>query len=524
MNHNRLLSLIDLHQTKLLFAVAALLLFAGLGNSGIYILDEARNAQAAREMMDQHEWLIPTFNGELRPHKPPLHYYFMQLAYRTMGVNAGSARFFSAVFGWLTLSVTWFFCKRYVNISTANWSVIILLLSTHFLFEFRLAVPDPYLIFFITTGIFCFYAYATENKLSWLVGSAIAAGLATLAKGPVALLLPGITIFWWLLLQKKYELLFSWKIILYVLLVAIISLPWFIAIHYATNGIFTKEFFFQHNLSRFGDAMEGHGGLFIIVPFFVLLGLLPLSIFIGEVVKKWRSYKAHPLLLLCMQTTIVFVVFFSISGTKLPNYPMPVYPFVALLSGYWISRQTKEMAAKQYPFVVLLILTVLLTTAAFIGLVIEPATGPFTGWTTIFLVPVATALTGWLYLKRLGFKKSLFIVAGGYLLFNFLFLVLAYPAIYRNNPVAKTQHLLRKHEQVYAYKTYNPAYNFYLNKPIKVLDTAEELGALLQQPGIIKIISREAYLSELRQFPLKLIATERDLFETATTIILRSGK
>jgi 4-amino-4-deoxy-L-arabinose transferase-like glycosyltransferase len=524
MNQTRFSSFIDRHKTILLFIVAAFLLLAGLGDSGIYILDEARNAQAAREMMDRHEWLIPTFNGELRPHKPPLHYYFMQLAYRTMGMNAWSARFFSAVFGWFTIRVTWFFCKRYLDISAANWSVVILLLSTHFLFEFRLAVPDPYLIFFISSGIFCFYAYVTENKLSWLIGSAVAAGLATLAKGPVALLLPGIIILWWLVLKRKYQVLFSWKTILYFLLIGITALPWFIAIHYATDGTFTTEFFFQHNLSRFGDAMEGHGGLFIIVPFFVLLGLLPFSIFIGEVAKKWRIYKDQSLLLLCMQTTIAFVVFFSISGTKLPNYPMPVYPFVALLSGYWISRQTKEMAAKQYPFVVLLILTVLLTTAAFIGLGIEPATRPFTGWATIFLVPVATALTGWLYLKRLGFKKSLFIIAGGYLLFNFLFLVLAYPAIYRNNPVAKTQHLLRKNEQVYAYKIYNPAYNFYLNKPIKVIDTAEELGALLQQPGIIKIISREAYLSELRHLPLKLIATERDLFETATTIILRSGK
>ena len=89
-----------------LFIIAAVLLFTGIGSTPMYILDEARNAQAAREMMERNDWIVPTFNGELRPHKPPLHYYFMQLAYRAFGMNAFAARFFSAVFGWLTLWIT----------------------------------------------------------------------------------------------------------------------------------------------------------------------------------------------------------------------------------------------------------------------------------------------------------------------------------------------------------------------------------------------------------------------------------
>ena len=62
-------------QLVCVFAIAILLLFIGLGNAPIYILDEARNAQCAREMMENNDWLTPTFNAELRPHKPPLHYF-----------------------------------------------------------------------------------------------------------------------------------------------------------------------------------------------------------------------------------------------------------------------------------------------------------------------------------------------------------------------------------------------------------------------------------------------------------------
>src|SRR3982751_4269775 len=76
-----------------ILAVATLLLFCRLNAPPIYILDEARNAQCAKEMMERNDWIVPTFNGELRPHKPPLHYYFMQIAYQTFGMNAFAARF-----------------------------------------------------------------------------------------------------------------------------------------------------------------------------------------------------------------------------------------------------------------------------------------------------------------------------------------------------------------------------------------------------------------------------------------------
>src|ERR1051325_9156340 len=100
---------ISLGKSFLLLFISAVLLFSGLGSPPVYILDEARNAQAAREMMQRNDMVVPTFNGELRPHKPPLHYYFMQIAYRAFGMNAFAARFFSAVFGWLTIWITWYF-------------------------------------------------------------------------------------------------------------------------------------------------------------------------------------------------------------------------------------------------------------------------------------------------------------------------------------------------------------------------------------------------------------------------------
>ena len=129
-------------------ALLALLLLVRLGATPIYILDEAKNAQCAREMLQRGDWIVPTFNNELRTDKPPLHYFFMMAAYSMFGVNEFAARFFSAVMGLLTVLVTYLYTKKHTNAFTAFCSASVLILSTHFLFEFRLAVPDPYLIFF----------------------------------------------------------------------------------------------------------------------------------------------------------------------------------------------------------------------------------------------------------------------------------------------------------------------------------------------------------------------------------------
>jgi 4-amino-4-deoxy-L-arabinose transferase-like glycosyltransferase len=505
----------------ILFLVAAVLLWAGLGRAPVYILDEAKNAQAAREMMERHDWIVPTFNAELRPHKPPLHYYFMWAAYRMFGVNAASARFFSALMGWLTIFSTWAFAKRFINAGTAFWAAVALTCSTHFLFEFHLAVPDPYLIFFITAGLFTFYAFIRENRFYWLLLSAISLGLASLAKGPVALALPSLAALIWLLFQRRWKQLFSPKWLVYAAVVALVAVPWYVVVHRATNGAFTRGFFLEHNINRFEKPMEGHGGLFILVPLFVLIGLLPLSVFTGEAVKKWRVYASTELATLSACVVTVFVVFFAVSGTKLPNYPMPCYPFAAVLLGFWIDKSIRETSrGKSYPFILLTVLNTILLIGAFIGLGIEPAVKDISYWALVLLVPVLASAFSLYQYKKAGLQTALTGLVAGYIVFNALFMMVAYPAIYRRNPIAKTRHLLPVAEPAYAYKEYNPAYNFYLQRPVIVLSTpAAVRQVLLAHPDAL-ILSRENYLEELNGLPVKVLARERDLFEYPVTVVL----
>jgi 4-amino-4-deoxy-L-arabinose transferase-like glycosyltransferase len=67
-------------QSKIFLDIIRLICIAfipGLGKTPLWIYDEVRNAECAREMYERGDWIVPTFNGGLRTLKPPLHYYFM---------------------------------------------------------------------------------------------------------------------------------------------------------------------------------------------------------------------------------------------------------------------------------------------------------------------------------------------------------------------------------------------------------------------------------------------------------------
>lgn len=485
--------------------------------SPMYILDEVRNAQAAREMHLQGQWVVPTFNGELRPQKPPLHYYFMRAAYSMFGINAWAARFFSAVMGLLTLMVTFFFTKKFAGKTAAFWATGALAASVHFLLEFQLSVPDPYLIFFMTAGSFSLYTFEQERKWKWLIISAVSIGLATLSKGPVAILLPALSFICFLCFTNPKRIL-SYHWLLYGIIVLAVAAPWFVAVHYATNGEFTRLFFFEQNLSRFSSSMEGHGGIFIIVPLFVFLGMLPFATFLPAALRP-KYFKKKTFETFSFITAFVIVAFFSFSKTKLPNYPMPAYPFIAVLIGSWMSKYNVT-GQKKYPFIVLLVLNILLFATAIIVLKLDKVV--YNDWYAgfIFLIPIAAIIYVLVNWKKKDFYRLLWMLTCAYLLFNAAGLILAYPAIYRHNPVEKTIGLIGKDDLVYGYKLYNPAYNFRLAGTIPVLNDSLVVNNVLSNAKA-KIITRQNLLPELDSTRFEVIAREQDLFERPVTVIIR---
>ncbi|MCY7422287.1 MAG: glycosyltransferase family 39 protein [Chitinophagaceae bacterium] len=500
--------------------VLVFMLFVRLAASPIYILDEAKNAQCAREMLQQNDWVVPTFNGELRTDKPVLHYYFMMIAYKIFGINEFAARFFSALAGFLTVLITYIFTKKFINDLTAFCAALVLVASTQFLFEFRLSVPDPYLIFFITVGLLTGFAYLQLNKFGFLLIAAISFSMATLAKGPVALALPGLCLLIWIVWKKKWTPVFSWKLLVAIVLVAVLTLPWYLAVDKATNGAWTRGFFIDHNLNRFSDPQEGHGGFFLVTLLFVIVGLLPFTSFSGEFFKKRKLLFNQELTQFSGVVVLAFILFFSIASTRLPNYAMPCYPFVAIIIGSYLSQVISgNISLEKYPFIIVFVILTLLPVAGYFAITTEVETAHI-GWISFMLLVGALAnLLVLLKWKEWPNYKRVIGLFAAYTLFNIIALQQVYPILYRQNPVAKTIHEVLKYNKVFAYEIYNPGYNFYLPATVNRFTNVDSLQvALIKNPSAI-VITRLVYADTLKRLALHEVARHHDLFETPTTVL-----
>ncbi len=103
----------------LVIVLSVVIFFSFLGGTSVFQVAEARNAECAREMLERNDWIVPTFNGELRTDKPVLEYYGMMVAYKVGGTNEASARFPSALCGVLLVLATFLIVKRHINLKAA---------------------------------------------------------------------------------------------------------------------------------------------------------------------------------------------------------------------------------------------------------------------------------------------------------------------------------------------------------------------------------------------------------------------
>jgi len=512
----------------LIIVAGYILISSNISGLYIYALDEAKNAECAREMLKTGNWIVPTFNYDLRTDKPPLHYYFMMLSYSVFGVNEFAARFFSVVMGVLTLLITYLFSSRFLDPKSGMWATIVLFSSLHYVLQFHMAVPDPYLIFFTTAALMSFYRAQQEDSKKFLFLFYLAMGLGVLTKGPVAIALPGLILLLFLLFTKK----FSWPIIKWsfdwrgILLFLLVAVPWYVAVHIKTNGEWTSEFFLKHNIGRYTSEMEGHGGIFLLTFAFVLVGLLPFSIFIIQGIKKGWHDRQNPVVMLSLIASTSIIGFFAISSTKLPNYTVPAYPFLAILIGYWISQtiahfQTRKASIK-ISLIFYLIFSIIFVVAAAIALKNDKYLSHLSFlWYYLLVLPLGASAALWFF-YRSKINQAFISVALSFVVLSLLFFHIIFAKIDRENPVAQLMPKMNLERPVAGYRFFNPAFIFYLDGKVPRLENPEEVRLYLESHPDAYIITRSRYLETLLDVnQVEVVMKSKDIFESPTTVILQ---
>jgi 4-amino-4-deoxy-L-arabinose transferase-like glycosyltransferase len=499
---------------------AIVLLFIRLGATTVFQVAEGRNAQCAAEML-AGDGIVPKFNGQLRTDKPPVHYYLMMVAYMVAGKSEGASRFFSAVAGILIVLGTWWITKRNFSEKAATISAIILLASLHFIFQFRLATPDPFLILAHVFSLFAFWEGYNSKNGKWYLLMYVMMGLAFFAKGPVGLVLPAATVFTFLLFRKDFTLkiLGSLRLIPGFLIFCLVALPWYFLVHQHTDGSWTRGFFLEHNVGRFNIAVDGHKGPFILPLVFVIAGLFPFSVFMPmAVVDAWKKRSIVPFLFFMLLSAIFIIVPYSVSSTKLINYTSPCYPFIAILIGSYISTSRKPGALK-WELLVVTIIALLFPAGYYIWIKNDKIPELLSQIWTVFLISGA-AITAWyLYTKR-NSEHWWKILAGGSMLFNMLFFAIIFPMLDDSGSVKKLGRFVKDAKTVVAYKRLNDAFVFYHEKPIPILSNAAEVQEFVKTHPDVLVLQLGKTPDLTDSVPeLRLVHDEKDLFSSQHSYI-----
>lgn len=503
-----------------LLIAAAVLLFIRLGATTVFQVAEGRNAQCAAEML-AGDGIVPMFNGKLRTDKPPVHYYMMMLAYSVAGKSEGASRFFSAIAGIIIVLGTWWITRRHFSTKAATISALVLLSSVHFLFQFRLATPDPFLILAHVFALFSFWeGYATKNK-RWYYAMYAMMGLAVFAKGPVGLALPGSTIFFFLLFRRElnWKTIVSLQPLIGIFIFALVALPWYWLVHEATDGAWTRGFFFEHNVSRFNAAVDGHKGPFFLPLVFVLAGLFPFSVFMPMAsIDAWKKKVVVPFLFFMLLSTIFIIVPYSFSSTKLINYTSPAYPFVAILIGAYLST-LRMPKALNIQLLILGIITLLFPIGFVIWVKNDKLPELLPQIWMVFILPMAAVGAWFLYRQKKSEQWWLWL-AGGSMLFNMLFFAWLFPLLDQTGSVKKLSGVVRDAPDMVAYKRMNDAFVYYHQKSIPVLPAVAEVKQVLDQHPKTLVLQLGKIPDLKDSIPeLTLIHDEKDLFSSQHTFI-----
>lgn len=319
----------------LLLILPALLLYSRLD---FHLLepDEGRYAEIPREMLARGEWVVPLLQGEPYLDKPPLLYWLVMLSYTAFGPSAAAARLVPALAVHATILATYMFGCAFVGERSARRAALLLAVMPGLIGIGRLLTLDGLLSLWVALGLFAGFQWLRSGRGGWLF--AIACGLGVLTKGPIALVLVGVPLVGWKWFHTGATRQFTVKhVAMIVAIIAAINLPWYALMIWRQPG-FLRYFFWQHNVERFLNPFDHLEPIWYYGPI-LFACLLPGSLFVVPILRNFvggdpaRVARRSPELAFCLLSGGWCVLFFSLSGCKLPTYILPAIAPLALALG-----------------------------------------------------------------------------------------------------------------------------------------------------------------------------------------------
>src|SRR5580700_3454 len=420
--------------------------------------DEARFAQATKQMVESGDLVDIRFQDDVR-YKKPVGIYWMQAAAvetaSALGLPRAQVRIWiyrvpSLIGAFGAMLLTYWTALAFVTRRGAVLAGLMMGSSVLLGVEARLAKTDAMLLFTVVAAM----GAMARAYLSWQRGddtphppwswpavfwTALAGGI--LLKGPLILMFVGLTIAALAFLDRSAAWLWRLRPVWGLMWMLILVLPWFIAIFWRSGDAFFADSIGGDMLSKLA-AQESHGappGAYLLLFWVTFWPGAPLAGMAAPAV--WRARRepgAQFLLAWLVPSWIVF----ELVLTKLPHYVLPLYPAIAILTVGALERRVLSRSWLRRGAAWWFVIPALTSIIAVVGAITLTRQPVFLAWPFVAVALIFGLFAWWLYDDNHAERSLLNAVASAMFLAVAVYGIVA-PALTPLFPSAEIAHALR---------------------------------------------------------------------------------
>lgn len=371
-----------------------------LGEVPPYHADENFYVESSLNMVESDDYITPVYHEKNRFAKPILYYWIVVSSYKIFGISLSSARLPSVLFGVLSVGLVFLLgCRLFDNQVGLLSAFILPSIYLHFQIS-RWSTTDMALSLFVLLALYFFVLFFQTNfqKFIYIYLFYFSLGLGFMVKGPPAILIPGLTVFGFLLTTKRKSCFLDMRIGRGFIILFILIAPWFAAMlgmhgeefknHIVGNEIKNRlvhdtpfSFYYFGVLFRYQLPWS----LFFLFAALKQFGFLDFPRkkgirFAGRLGKWGRSISSHIKLLfkknnesvlLCYIWILVCLILFTLLRVEHSRYMLPSCAAVAILTAKLfaeIEKNREETGDLGFKFSIIITFIILLVSSLLTGI------------------------------------------------------------------------------------------------------------------------------------------------------------
>jgi len=480
-------------------------------------------------MIRHNSWLTQYLFDEPQFEKPVFTSWLLRLGFMLFGVSNFSARFFPALFAILgVIAVYLLGVLGYRDDRKAFISALILMSSGLYIGLARSLFTDMiFTVLILLALVSFFWAHCCRKRKSFgIILFFVFCGIAVLTKGPLGLLIPALTVAFFLLIKNDLKFIwcpgFFWGVIIFMA----VSLPWYILTMKMYGHVFTHEFFYNDHFRRVIEAEHLRYDTWYFYPFSMIADMFPWSLLTLAAViyfLKNLKYDFKPIhvFLACWICVVFFI--FQAAHSKLPSYIFPLFPALGLITGdfvYELALFKPESRRRFFISLAIFFSIILIPIGLGAALLKYPSYAPEKTPVYILLgVYAGLALLSMIFVIRRALLKNIYLLVISIFIFLWSFLFMhAYADPYISSKLA-SEYLLKNYKvegYILCSKPFVRGVRYYTDKPVAVvnihssednffsphpipyLHSGEDLVKFLKKQPVTYCVLKKSSIDEIR--------------------------